>query len=231
MTSALSPELAENLLGFPALEARVIRADNEADLVAAAKSGSLPSFDALVNRYERRIFRLAINITRNREDAEDVLQDAFLKCFQHFDEFRGDSRFYSWLVRIAVNEALMKLRKRRSDRSLPIEDAVDGEGETIPGEVMEWRPGPEQILAQAELRIILERAVQTLPAPQRAAFRLRDVEGLSTEETAELLNLTEAAVKSSLHRARAGLREQLSKTFMRGQIRLGGSPSWMRAGV
>jgi RNA polymerase sigma-70 factor (ECF subfamily) len=104
-----------------------------------------------------------------------VLQDTFLKCFEHLREFRGDSRFDSWLGRIAVNEALMKLRKGRADKSVPIEDAVDGEGEIIPREVTEWGPSPEQILAQSELRIILERAMQTLPASQRAVFLLRDV--------------------------------------------------------
>ncbi len=142
-----------------------------------------------------------------------MLQDTFLKCFEHLDEFRGDSRFYSWLVRIAVNEALMKLRRGRADKSVPIEDAVDGQGEIITREVREWRPSPEQILAQAELRFILERAMQNLPASQRAVFLLRDVEGLSTEETADLLNVTVAATKSSLHRARLQLREKLSKVF------------------
>ncbi len=215
MGATLSAALVGNHSYFPAATATVTRADNEADLVAAAKAGDLSSFEELVNRYEQRIFRLAINITRHREDAEDVLQNTFLKCFEHLDEFRGDSRFYSWLVRIAVNEALMKLRRGRADKSVPIEDAVDGRGETIPREVTEWRPSPEQILAQAELRIILERAMQTLPASQRAVFLLRDVEGLSTEETADVLNVTLAAVKSSLHRARLQLREELTKVLKR----------------
>ncbi len=216
MGATLSADLVGSHSYFPAATATVTWADNEADLVAAAKAGDLSSFEELVNRYERRIYRLAINITRHREDAEDVLQDTFLKCFEHLDEFRGDSRFYSWLVRIAVNEALMKLRKGRADMSVPIEDAVDGQGEIIPREVTEWRPSPEQILAQAELRIILERAMQTLPASQRAVFLLRNVEGLSTEETADLLNMTVAAVKSNLYRARLQLREKLSKVFQQG---------------
>ncbi len=215
----------------PATTATVTRADNDADLVAAAKAGDLSSFEELVNRYEQRIYRLAINITQHREDAEDVLQDTFLKCFEHLVEFRGDSRFYSWLVRIAVNQALMKLRRGRVDKSVPLEDAVDGQGEIIPREVAEWRPSPEQILAQAELRIILERSMQTLSPSQRAVFLLRDVEGLSTEETAELLNLTVAAVKSGLHRARLQLREELSKVFQPGDNRIGGNASFMSGGV
>jgi RNA polymerase sigma-70 factor (ECF subfamily) len=185
-------------------------------LVIEAKAGSYAAFEELVNRYEKKIYRLGLNLTGNPEDAEDVLQEAFLKAFEHLPEFRADSRFYTWLVRIAINEGLMKLRKRRSDRSVPIEDAVGEEGEIMPREFTDWRPNPEQVYAQAEIEAILQNAAGDLPPGLRTVFLLRDVEGLSTEETAALLNLTEGAVKARLFRARMQLREGLSKIFKRG---------------
>ncbi|HEV2351514.1 MAG TPA: sigma-70 family RNA polymerase sigma factor [Terriglobia bacterium] len=185
-------------------------------LVTEAKAGIYPAFEELVNRYEKKIYRLGLNITGSPEDAEDVLQETFLKAFQHLPEFREDSRFYTWLVRIGVNEGLMKLRRRRADRTVPIEDHVDEEGVTMPREFTDWSPNPEQLLAQSELQSILDNAAQSLPPTFRTVFHLRDVEGLSTAETAELLDLTESAVKARLFRARVQLREDLSKIFKRG---------------
>ena len=191
-------------------------AKDEFVLVAEAKAGSYAAFEELVSRYEKKIYRLGINLTGNPEDAEDVLQETFLKAFQHLPDFREDSRFYTWIVRIAVNEGLMKLRKRRSDKSVPMEDTVDEEGSVMPREVADWRPNPEQQLAQAELETILNDAARSLPPTFRTVFFLRDVEGLSTQETAELLNLTVSAVKARLFRARLQLRDELAKIFKRG---------------
>ena len=185
-------------------------------LVAEAKAGSYEAFEELVNRYENKIYRLGLNVTGNPEDAEDVLQEAFLKAFQHLGEFRADSRFYTWLVRIAVNEGLMKLRKRRSDRSVPMQDEIGDDGEPIPRELADWKPNPEQIFAQAEIERILRDAAQKLPATYRTVFLLRDMEDLSTAETASVLNLTEGTVKARLFRARLMLREELSGVFKRG---------------
>ena len=189
---------------------------DEGQLVSEAKAGNYSAFEELVNRYEKKIYRLGINITGNREDAEDVLQDAFLKAFEHLPDFREDSRFYTWITRIAVNEALMKLRKRRSSRELPMEDSQDENGDVMVREFADWKPNPEQQFAQSELEGILQGAVSSLPPGFRTVFYLRDVEGLSTEETAELLDLTPGAVKARLFRARLRLREELSKTFKRG---------------
>jgi RNA polymerase sigma-70 factor (ECF subfamily) len=185
-------------------------------LVSEAKAGSYAAFEELVNRYERKIYRLGLNLTGNPEDAEDVLQEAFLKAFEHLPEFREDSRFYTWLVRIAINEGLMKLRKRRSDKAVSIEDGEGEEGEFLPREFQDWKPNPEQIYAQAEMEAILRNAAGSLPPGLRTVFLLRDLEGLSTEETAALLSLTEGAVKARLFRARLQLREELSKVFKRG---------------
>jgi RNA polymerase sigma-70 factor (ECF subfamily) len=191
-------------------------AGDESLLVTEAKAGNYAAFEELVNRYEKKIYRLGMNITGNAEDAEDVLQEAFLKAFEHLPEFREDSRFYTWIVRIAVNEALMKLRKRRTSREIPIADSEDENGEVVVREYADWKPNPEQEYARAELERILRGAVSALPPGFRTVFYLRDVEGLSTEETADLLNLTVGAVKARLFRARLRLREELSKIFKRG---------------
>src|SRR5947209_17718703 len=104
---------------------------DELPLIEAAKAGDAEAFSELVSRYERKIFRLAKNITQNDEDAEDVLQDAFLKAYEHLDEFQGNSKFYTWIVRIAVNESLMKLRKRKSDKTVPLDEPVETGEETV----------------------------------------------------------------------------------------------------
>jgi len=189
---------------------------DDSALVTEAKAGSYPAFEELVNRYEKKIYRLGLNITGSPEDAEDVLQETFLKAFQHLPEFREDARFYTWLVRIGVNEGLMKLRKRRADKTVTMEDQVDEEGVVMPREFTDWKPNPEQLLAQSELASILNNAAKSLPPTFRTVFHLRDVEGLSTAETAELLGLTESAVKARLFRARLQLREDLSRVFKRG---------------
>ena len=194
------------------LPSTVVR-DDEPALVAAAKAGNATAFTELVNRYERKIFRLALNITQNREDAEDAMQEAFLKSYAHLKEFQGDSRFYTWLVRITVNEALMKFRKRRSNQ-VSIDEPVQGEEEDfMPREIEEWGPSPEQKYAQTELAGILSSVIEKLEQEYRIVFVLRDVEELSTEQTAELLNLSIPAVKSRLLRARLKLREKLNRYF------------------
>ena len=191
-------------------------AKDESLLVTEAKAGSYEAFEDLVNRYEKKIYRLGMNITGNREDAEDVLQETFLKAFEHLADFRQDSRFYTWIVRIGVNEALMKLRKRRSEKMVPMDDLVGDDGEVIPREFTDWKPNPEQQLTRVELEDILETAAKALPPTFRAVFFLRDVEELSTEETAKILNLSNGAVKARLFRARLRLREDLSKVLKRG---------------
>jgi len=196
--------------------AQAMLASDDATLVAEAKAGNYAAFEELVNRYERKVYRLGLNVTGNPEDAEDVLQETFLKAFEHLGEFREEARFYTWLVRIALNEALMKLRKRRTDKEVPIEDAITDEGDVVPREFSDWKPDPEQLMAQSELQNILQAAASSLPPSFRTVFFLRDVEDLSTEETAQLLNLTTGAVKARLHRARLQLREELSKMLKRG---------------
>ncbi|MGA2992483.1 MAG: sigma-70 family RNA polymerase sigma factor [Candidatus Korobacteraceae bacterium] len=189
--------------------------DDESLLVGAARKGDVGAFEQLVRRYDRNVFRIAQHITQNREDAEDVVQDAFLKAYQNLGQFQGQSKFYTWLVRIAVNEALMRLRRRRPERMVSLDEDVKTEEDSMPREVADWAPNPEQLYTQAELKDILSKTIQGLPPGFRTVFVLRDVEGLSTEETAEALNLSIPAVKSRLLRARLQLRERLNKFFKR----------------
>jgi RNA polymerase sigma-70 factor (ECF subfamily) len=187
----------------------------ESILVDAARSGDIGAFESLVRRYDRNVFRIAQHITQNREDAEDVVQDAFLKAYQNLGQFQGQSKFYTWLVRIAVNEALMRLRRRRPERMVSIDEDVKTEEDSMPREIADWSPNPEQQYTQAELKDILGKTIQGLPPSFRTVFVLRDVEGLSTEETAAALELSVPAVKSRLLRARLQLRERLNKYFKR----------------
>lgn len=187
---------------------------DESSLVARAKAGEADAFSQLVTRYERRIFRLARNITQNEEDAEDVLQDAFLKAYEHIGGFQEQSKFYTWLVRIAVNEALMKLRKRKTGKVFSLDESVDTGEETVTREVAVW-DNPEQRYSQQELRTILEQSIQSLAPIFRTVFTLRDVDELSTEETAQALGISIPAVKSRLLRARLQLREKLTRYFKR----------------
>jgi RNA polymerase sigma-70 factor, ECF subfamily len=192
----------------------IVREDEPA-LIAAAKAGDARAFEELVSRYERKIFRLAQNITRNTEDAEDAMQEAFLKSYAHLQEFQGDSRFYTWLVRIAVNEALMRLRKRRPNL-VSLDEPVETEDDLMAREVQDWGPSPEKQYAQTELRNILSEAAEKLDPALAVVFFLRDLEELSTVETAEALGISISAVKSRLLRARLKLRQRLDRYFGQG---------------
>jgi RNA polymerase sigma-70 factor (ECF subfamily) len=194
-----------------------VHLENEATLVAEAQEGSAEAFTTLVNQYDRNIYRLALNITGNREDAEDVLQEAFLKAYTNLGRFQGNSRFYTWLVRIAVNEALMKLRKRRSDRTTSLDEPMKtNDHELLPQEIEDWDDNPEQRYAKTELQEILAAGIEGLEPHFRTVFVLRDLENLSTEETAEILGLSIPAMKSRLLRARLRLRARLNKYFRKG---------------
>jgi RNA polymerase sigma-70 factor, ECF subfamily len=193
----------------------VIAREDEPLLVAAAKAGDDAAFEELVNRYERKIFRLTMNITGNCEDAQDAAQDAFLKAYTHLDGFHGDSRFYTWLVRIAANEALMRLRKRRPGQ-FSLDEPVDGETDLLPRELEDWRPSPEQDYAQVEMQAILASVIEKLDPNLRIVFVLRDREELSTQETADALGISVSAVKARLLRGRLQLREKLNRYLRQG---------------
>jgi RNA polymerase sigma-70 factor (ECF subfamily) len=143
------------------------------------------------------------------------LQEAFLKAYSNLDNFQGNSKFYTWLVRITVNEALMKLRKRKTDRSVSLDEQLDTGEDTVIREIAVWDGTPEQRYSQEEIREILDREIASLEPIYRSVFQLRDVDELSTEETAEALGISIPAVKSRLLRARLQLREKLTRFFQR----------------
>ncbi len=184
----------------------------EAALVAAAKQGDARAFEELVNRYERRMYRLALNIMRHHEDAEDVVQNGFLRAYLRLDTFQGDSLFSTWLTRIVVNQALMKLRQRRHNVG-SLDELLETEDGSLPRQIVDWGPNPEQRYSQEELRRILSEVIGELSPIYRVVFELREVEELSAEETAQMLGLSLSAVKSRLLRARLELRERLNRYF------------------
>jgi RNA polymerase sigma-70 factor (ECF subfamily) len=207
-----------NPVTMETIQSSKVEPGGELALVRAAKAGDISAFEQLVKRYDRNIFRLAQHITQNREDAEDVVQEAFLKAYTHLNGFQEQSKFYTWLVRIAVNESLMKLRRRRADKTVSLDQEIETEDNSMPREVADWSPNPEQVYTQSEMNQILTKTIGGLPGGFRTVFVLRDVEGLSTEETAEALQLSVPAVKSRLLRARLQLRERLSKYFQKPRV-------------
>jgi RNA polymerase sigma-70 factor (ECF subfamily) len=188
---------------------------DESALIAQSREGDAEAYGQLVRRYQGKIFRLAQHITQNREDAEDVLQETFLKAYEHLDQFQGNSKFYTWIVRIAVNQSLMKLRRRKNDKSVSMDDAIDTGEDMIVREIAAWDENPEERLSREEVGGILDSAIESLEPPYRSVFVLRDIEELSTEDTAEALGLSVPAVKSRLLRARLQLREKLTRQFKR----------------
>lgn len=183
---------------------------SEEQLVAEAQGGSVGAFQRLVERYESRVFRLAQRIAQRREDAEEIMRDAFVQAYKNLSRFRGDSRFYTWLVRITINQGLMKVRCLHLNE---ISIDVRTEGGCVPCEIEDWGPNPEQRYSIKELHCILEATIAQLSPAYRVVFQLRDVEGFSTEQIARALELSPSAVKSRLRRARLQLRELLNRYF------------------
>ena len=178
--------------------------------LSALRAGDRAEFARLVEAYSDRIYRLALKILNDPQDAEDVLQETFIKALRSLPTFEGRSSISTWLYRIAVNEALMLVRKRKPDAVSIDAEKDDGESETEPVEIVDWCCLPEGELLNAEARRFLDEAIQQLTPALRAVFVLRDIEGLSVKETADTLGLTEATVKTRLLRARLKLREALS---------------------
>ena len=182
-------------------DTRTERRELEQTLIAAAQAGSDSAYEQLYNLYAKSIYRIAYSITKNREDAEDALQDAFLRAYLGLAEFRRESQFYSWIVRIAINSSLMLLRKRRTRRELPM--GSDSTEETfIPADFKDPRPNPEQFYGAHQAQTFLTRSIQRLPGQLRAVAELRLLRDRSTGEAGRILGVSDAAVKSRLFRAR-----------------------------
>ena len=182
---------------------------DDAALVAGAKTGDSRAFELLVQRHEGKIFLLAQRMTRNREDAEDVVQQSFQKAFIHLKKFEGDSLFSTWLTRIAINEALMLLRKRRGTREVPIAESNTEDDTALPLDIPDVGPNPEDSCLQREQQRIISAAVNELTPGMRKAIELRELGELSTGETAQVMGLSVGAVKARVFHGRRKLRETL----------------------
>lgn len=177
----------------------------------ALRAGDRAEFARLVETYSGVIYRLAIKMLNNPQDAEDILQETFIKAFRHLHRFDGRSSLSTWLYRIATNEALMLLRRRKHVFVSIDQPLENNDQEQEPLQIVDWCCLPEDELMSAEARAYMNEAVEALPHSLRVVFLLRDIEGLSTRETAEVLDLSETAVKTRLSRARMRLRESLTE--------------------
>ncbi len=178
-------------------------------LVDRVLAGDRKAFEPLVRRHERRVFRVTLAVLGNIEDAEEAMQDTFVKAFRHLEQFRKESRFTTWLTRIAVNNAIQKRNARKN--FVPLTEAETAEEPFAPKRYEPWKSNPEQLYGKQELHRFVEEAIQSLPEIYREAFVLRDVEELSAEEAAEVLGIKIPALKTRLLRARLMMRETLAE--------------------
>ncbi len=189
----------------------------DAELVQRARAGDLDAFEALTNRYEQRVYSLALRMLRQEQDAEDATQQTFLSALENLDGFRGEARFATWLLRIAAHAALKIIRKRKGLNTVSLEEATQGADNSDivphPEYIADWRQSPAELAHQHEVRRLLDDALAQLDEKHRLVFLLRDVEGLSVKETADALGLSEANIKVRLLRARLQLRELLTRTL------------------
>jgi RNA polymerase sigma-70 factor (ECF subfamily) len=190
--------------------------DADLPLVNASRNGDPSAFEELVKKYDAKLYRVAQGMIHNHEDAEEVVQTAFLKAYLNLHRFQGNAKFSTWLIRIAMNESFMKLRKQRSNREQPLDtDNAFGAEKSSHNrlDLTDWAANPESLYSTTELRQILENCLQKLQPRLRVVFVLRDIEGHSISETSGVLNLTATAVKTRLSRARLLLRGELTRYF------------------
>src|SRR4051794_21094911 len=210
-----SPQMRQPVDTPPSLAAL-----SDEELVARARARDVAAFETLIDRHEEKIYRLAMRFTRNETDAAEILQETFLSAWRNLDKFEGKAQFGSWLYRVAVNAALMLLRSQKRHPQVAVEDVtpeVLGEAAKDAGPGLgagtDWSRRPDEQFQSEELRHQIQLAVDQLPESQRSVFLMRDVDGLSTEDTGELLGLTLPTVKTRLHRARLALREAITRYF------------------
>ena len=184
-------------------------ADSDEQLVRKAQADDERAFGELVHRYESKVYSLALKMLRNPEDAEDVLQDTFLRAYRGIKSFQGHSTFSTWIYRITANSALMRLRKKQ----LPMVSIDDADERETPINIADWSPSPVEQLLSQETQVAMNEAIEALPPEFRQVFVLRDIEELSNAEVADILDLSVAAVKSRLHRARLKVRNRLAAYF------------------
>jgi len=189
----------------------MIETTNQTDIsIEDLRNGDRAEFARLVDAYSAQIYRLGLKMLGNEQDAEDVLQNTFLSALTHLTNFEGRSSVLTWLYRIAINEALMVMRRGRPEVNIDDTESSDDTGDLSPSQFVDWGALPEDELLSAEGKQALDKAIQNLPENLRMVFLLRDIQELSIKDTAETLGLTESNVKVRLLRARLSLREQLS---------------------
>ena len=184
--------------------------EHEVVLIGRIQRGERELFYELIRPYERRVFVIAFTILRNEADAQDAVQDAFLKAFKYLAQFRHESRFSTWLIQVAINEARLRRRKSHLEIMRPIEDQENEDGTYTPRDFTDWREIPSEALERKEIREKLVAALGSLAQKYREVFVLRDVEHMSIEDTAQALGISTGAVKTRLLRARLMLRDLLS---------------------
>jgi RNA polymerase sigma-70 factor (ECF subfamily) len=186
---------------------------SDVGLVDQFKEGNITAFEEIIERYEAKVMNLALRFTRNQEDAEEVMQDVFTTVYRKIDGFRGQSAFSSWLYRIVVNAAFMKLRKKKQNHTVSMEDLAPAVKQYCMERDSIATTHSHNIAVTRELQEVLQRAIDKLPDQYRAVFVLRDVDGLSNQETGQILDLSVPAVKSRLHRSRIMLRKRLQRYY------------------
>jgi RNA polymerase sigma-70 factor (ECF subfamily) len=190
---------------------RIVAREADVTVVAAAGSDRNQAFEILVSRHRARILRVVLRFTRNREDAEDIVQQSLQKAFVHLRQFQGNSSFSTWLTRIAINQSLMWLRKKRASPEVPIEASSANDETALPLDFPDLGPNPEDRCFQRERERILSAAMNELPPGTRKAIELRELGELSTEETARVMRLSVQAVKGRAFHGRRKLREILKR--------------------
>jgi RNA polymerase sigma-70 factor, ECF subfamily len=190
--------------------AGTVEGRDEAQIIASILAGNTHEFHELIRPYERSVYIMALSLLHNEADAEDAAQETFLKAFRNLARFRGDAKFSTWLISIALNEARSRLRNKKNVKIESLDEAPDSPGHVSPALLRDWREIPSEVVERQEVRLLLQHAVTDLPSIYREVFMLRDVQELSVNESAEVLGITVASVKVRLHRARLMLQKKLA---------------------
>ncbi|MEC7641830.1 MAG: sigma-70 family RNA polymerase sigma factor [Nitrospinota bacterium] len=192
-----------------------VKSNKDEDLVRGLKNGDPDAFNKFVELYQKKIYALGFNLTQNQMDAQDVAQEVFITIFRKINTFQGKSAFSSWVYRITVNAVYMKLRSKKKQQTVSLDDSFPNFNSSgyHQEKIRDWSQNSESLLFSNETKEVIKKAVDLLPEKEKVVFILRDVEELSTEKVSEILDLTVPAVKSRLHRARLFLRKKLSNYF------------------
>lgn len=189
------------------------------DLIAQFKEGSMEAMETIVDRYENRIFNFGLKMCGQFQDAEDITQDTFLNAFRYLDSFREETKLKNWLFKIAATACIRKRRKKKCepDHELSLDSFMNKDGIQETYDIPDWSDDPSDKVIQAEMNAVINDSIKTLPHKYKLVFNLRDIEGFSTKETADILGISIVSVKTRLHRARLALREKISHSYQEGK--------------